>query len=83
MLREAKSRAKQKEFNIEVEDYPKYTTDSRDLDYSAVYALSKYVEAVIKNQEDEIADFYKDLDVVSQYFNAATNIVRENETSLL
>ncbi len=82
MLREAKSRAKQKEFNIQVEDYPKYITDSRDLDYSAVYALSKYVEAIIKKQENDIIEFYKDLDVVSQYFNAATNIVREHDYSI-
>lgn len=82
ILREAKSRAKQKEFNIDIEDYPKYITDSRDLDYSAVYALSKYVEAIIKKQENNISEFYKDLDVVSQYFNAATNIVREHDYSI-
>ena len=82
MLREAKSRAKQKEFNIDFENYPRYITDSRDLDYSAVYALSKYVEAIIKKQENDISEFYKDLDVVSQYFNAATNIVREHDYSI-
>lgn len=82
MLREAKSRAKQKEFNIDVEDYPRYVTDSKDLDYSAVYALSKYVEAIIDKQENNISEFYKDLDVVSQYFNAATNIVRDHDYSI-
>lgn len=82
MLREAKSRAKQKEFNIKVEDYPKYITDTRDLDYSAVYALSKYAEAIIKKQEDDVSEFYKDLDIVSQYFNASTNIVRGNDYSI-
>ena len=29
MLREAKSRAKQKEFNIKVEDYPKYIKNEK------------------------------------------------------
>lgn len=79
MLREAKSRAKQKEFKIEIDNYPHYITDFRDLDYSSVYALSKYAEAIIENNSEDIKEYYNDLKIVSQYFDAATSIVRERD----
>lgn len=77
MLREAKSQAKQKEYHIQPQNYPRYRTDTRDLDYTAVYVLSKFAEAVIEHKSDEIKELYNDLKDVSQYFDAAVNIVRD------
>ena len=82
MLKETKARAKQKEFQIEPTDYPNFRTDFKDLDFSAVYALSKYAEAVINNNVGEMQEYYKDLSLVSQYFDSATNIIREFDYSI-
>lgn len=81
ILRESKSRAKQKEYKIDLDNYPQYRVDFRDLDYSAVYALSKYAESVQENKDDEMQEYYGDLKLVSQYFDAATNIVRDFDYS--
>ena len=81
MLREAKARAKQKEYKIPQEEYPNFQTDSRDLDYTTIYIISKYAEAVISDNKEELDVYENDLKVASQYFDAATNIVREFDHS--
>lgn len=82
MLREAKARAKQKEYKIPQEEYPNFQTDSRDLDYTTIYIISKYAEAVISDNKEELDVYENDLKVASQYFDAATNIVREFDHSI-
>ena len=81
MLREAKARAKQKEYKIPQEEYPNFQTDSRDLDYTTIYIISKYAEAIISDNKEELDAYENDLKVASQYFDAATNIVREFDHS--
>ncbi len=82
MLREAKARAKQKEYKIPQEEYPNFQTDSRDLDYTTIYIISKYAEAIICDNKEELDACENDLKVASQYFDAATNIVREFDHSI-
>jgi len=82
MLKEAKARAKQKEFQIQLCDYPNFMTDFRDLDYSSVFVLSKYAEAIINDNVEEKQEYYNDLRLVSQYFDSATNIIREFDYSI-
>lgn len=82
MIREVKSNAKQNEFGVKQEDYPHFQTDFRDLDYSAVFALSKYVEAVVNRNSVGMKEYFNDLTIVAKYFDSATNIIREYDYSI-
>lgn len=73
MLKYQKAKAKLIEYNIATDNYPLFPLNSSELSYPTIYALSKYAEAVIDDNDADLSEFAQMLTVVSQYFDAAFN----------
>lgn len=70
-IREAQSKAKQKEFGIEEDSYPHFKTNSDDLDYSCIFSIIDYAQKFLINcLNDEMTE---DIALAATYFDSALN----------
>lgn len=73
MLKYQKAKAKLIEYEIEHVDYPNFPLNSNELSYSTVYVISRYVESIIENNDEDREEFFPHLEMASQYFDASVN----------
>lgn len=78
-IREAQSKAKQKEFGIEEESYPHFKTNSDDLDYSCIFLIIDYAQKLLLNNlSDEMTE---DIALAATYFDSALNYENKKQYS--
>lgn len=73
MLKFQKAKAKLVEYNTPTEEYPNFPLNSNELSLPTTYVISKYAEAIIENNEADIAEFEPLLKHSAQYYDAAFN----------
>ena len=73
MMKYQKAKAKLVEYNTPSEEYPHFALNSNELSLPTTYVISKYVEAIIENNETDINEFEPLLSRAAQYYDAAFN----------
>ena len=73
MLKYQKAKAKLVEYGVDKVDYPKFPLNSNELSYPTIYIISRYVESIIENNDDDRSEYSHFLIISSQYFDAAVN----------
>ena len=52
-IREAQSKSKQKEFGIEKGKYPRFRTNSDDLDFQSIFSIIEYAQNLLSDSVDQ------------------------------
>lgn len=73
MLKYQKAKAKLVEYGVDKNDYPKFRLNSDELSYPTIYIISRYVESIIEDNDEDRSEFSPHLITASQYFDAAVN----------
>lgn len=73
MLKYQKAKAKLVEYGVDNDDYPKFPLNSHELSYPTIFIISRYVESIIEDNDDDRSEFAPHLITASQYFDAAVN----------
>lgn len=70
-LQYAKAKAKLAEFSVPEEQYPPFKSDSNDLCFNAMHALSSYANAILKSRRpnDEVGELKR----AASFYDAASN----------
>ncbi|PKM71737.1 MAG: hypothetical protein CVU91_12740 [Firmicutes bacterium HGW-Firmicutes-16] len=84
MLKYEKSKSKLLEFDVAVENYPKYPLNPNDLTYSTIFALSRFCEENIENpSSSQLPELKSELAVISQYYDSTVKTqLRQNHNKL-
>lgn len=73
MLKYQKAKAKLVEYEVNKNEYPKFPLNSNELSYPTIYIISRYVESIIEDNDNDRSEFSPLLVIASQYFDAAVN----------
>lgn len=64
-IREAQSKSKQKEFGIEKSKYPRFRTNSDDLDFQSIFSIIEYAQNLLSDSVDQ--DLIEDISLAATY----------------
>lgn len=78
-IREAQSKSKQKEFGIEKSKYPRFRTNSDDLDFQSIFSIIEYAQNLLSDSVDQ--DLIEDISLAATYFDAALNYDEKQQYS--
>lgn len=78
-IREAQSKSKQKEFGIERSEYPRFRTDSDDLDFQSIFSIVEYAQNLLNDSLNQ--DLIEDISLAATYFDAALNYDEKQQYS--
>lgn len=78
-IREAQSKSKQKEFGIEKGKYPRFRTNSDDLDFQSIFSIIEYAQNLLSDSVDQ--DLIEDISLAATYFDAALNYDEKQQYS--
>lgn len=78
-IREAQSKSKQKEFGIEKSEYPRFRTNSDDLDFQSIFSIIEYAQNLLSDSGDQ--DLSEDISLAASYFDAALNYDEKQQYS--
>lgn len=73
MLKYQKAKAKLVEYNTPKKEYPHFAFNSNELSFPTTYIISKYAEAIIENNVEDMNEFEPLLNKAAQYYDAAFN----------
>lgn len=78
-VREAQSKSKQKEFGVAKSDYPRFITNSDDLDFLSIFSIIEYAQNLINESVGQ--DLYENIRLAASYFDAALNYDEKQQYS--
>lgn len=78
-IREAQSKSKQKEFGIERSEYPRFRTNSDDLDFQSIFSIVEYAQNLLSDSVEE--GLIEDISLAATYFDAALNYDEKQQYS--
>ena len=73
------SKSKQKEFGIAKSEYPRFRTNSDDLDFQSIFSIIEYAQNLLSDSGDQ--NLSENISLAASYFDAALNYDEKQQYS--